>query len=98
MELFDASGKLSQLLLFLLAQFEVRLAVVGQSLHQIEEVDHTQVLFADAEHITAFTKENRRMSKEISSQRIKSNIIPSQTGLNRAQPSGIVHQTKQPQM
>ena len=59
-ELFDTSGKLSHLLLFLLAEFEERLKAAGKALPQHEKADHSKVIFSDAEHITAFTQDNRR--------------------------------------
>ena len=64
MDLFDASGKLSHLLLFLLARFEGHLGAEGRPLPQFKDIDRLQVRLSDAEHITAFTQERQRMSKK----------------------------------
>ena len=79
-ELFDTSGKLSHLLLFLLAEFEERLKAAGKALPQHEKADHSKVIFSDAEHITAFTQDNRRKLRK--SKRPYKKPITTQTQTN----------------
>ena len=85
-ESFDTSGKLSHLLLFLLAQFEERLTGVGKTLPQHEKADHSKVLFSDAEHITAFTQDNRRKPRKSKKPYKKPTTTQTQTNLTPVYP------------